>query len=66
MKQIKLSRREREKLRHRKEMLDAALKLFSEKGFHNVSMHEIAQKAEFAIGTLYKFFKNSISRISGN
>ncbi|RLB88576.1 MAG: TetR/AcrR family transcriptional regulator, partial [Deltaproteobacteria bacterium] len=25
---------------------------------HNVSMHEIAEKAEFAIGTLYKFFKN--------
>ena len=53
-----LSRREREKLRQRKEMLDAALVLFSEKGFHNVSMHEIAEKAEFAIGTLYKFFKN--------
>jgi len=53
-----LSRREREKLRQRYEMLTAALELFSEKGFHNVSMHEIAQKAEFAIGTVYKFFKN--------
>ena len=39
-------------------MLAAAIELFSEKGYHNVSMHEIAQKAEFAIGTLYKFFKN--------
>ncbi len=54
----KLSRREREKLRHRRQMLAAALELFSEKGFHNVSMHEIAKRAEFAIGTLYKFFKN--------
>jgi len=54
----KLSRREREKLWHRDQMLEAALELFSEKGFHNVSMHEIAQKSEFAIGTLYKFFKN--------
>jgi len=54
----KLSRREREKLRQRREMLSAALELFSEKGYHNVSMHEIAAKAEFAIGTLYKFFKN--------
>ncbi|NJL60205.1 MAG: TetR/AcrR family transcriptional regulator [Desulfobacteraceae bacterium] len=53
-----LPRREREKLRQRREMLDAALKLFSEKGFHNVCMHEIAKNAEFAIGTLYKFFKN--------
>ncbi len=54
----KLPRREREKLRHRTEMLATALDLFSEKGYHNVSMHEIAEKAEFAIGTLYKFFKN--------
>ena len=58
MKNKKLSRREREKLRQRQEMLAAALDLFSEKGYHNVSMHEIAEKAEFAIGTLYKFFKN--------
>lgn len=54
----KLSRREREKLRQRQEMLDTALELFSEKGYHNVSMHEIAEKSEFAIGTLYKFFEN--------
>jgi len=54
----KLPRREREKLRHRTEMLATALDLFSEKGYHNVSMHDIAEKAEFAIGTLYKFFKN--------
>jgi AcrR family transcriptional regulator len=54
----KLSRREREKLWQRQEMLDAALELFSKKGYHNVSMHEIAEKSEFAIGTLYKFFRN--------
>jgi AcrR family transcriptional regulator len=53
-----LSRREREKLRQRQEMLAAALELFSENGYHSVSMHQIAEKAEFAIGTLYKFFQN--------
>jgi TetR/AcrR family transcriptional regulator len=53
-----LPRREREKLRQRQEMLAAAFDLFSQKGYHNVSMHEIAGKAEFAIGTLYKFFEN--------
>ncbi|MBW1967108.1 MAG: TetR/AcrR family transcriptional regulator [Thermodesulfobacteriota bacterium] len=58
MQRKKLSRREREKLRQRRDMLAVALELFSEKGYHNVSMHEIAEKAEFAIGTLYKFFKN--------
>jgi AcrR family transcriptional regulator len=58
MKAKKISRREREKRRQRSEMLSAALGLFSERGYHNVSMHEIAAQAEFAIGTLYKFFKN--------
>lgn len=54
----RLPRRERERLRQRQEILAAALGLFSERGYHNVSMHEIAQQAEFAIGTLYKFFRN--------
>jgi len=58
MQNKKLPRRERERLRQRQEILASALELFSEKGYHNVSMHEIAEKAEFAIGTLYKFFKN--------
>jgi AcrR family transcriptional regulator len=53
-----LSRRERENRRQREEMLKAALKLFSQKGFHNVAMHEIAKEAEFGMGTLYKYFKN--------
>jgi AcrR family transcriptional regulator len=54
----KTSRREREKRRQRGDMLTAAVQLFSEKGYHNASMQEIAAKAEFAVGTLYKFFKN--------
>ncbi|BEQ15858.1 TetR/AcrR family transcriptional regulator [Desulfoferula mesophila] len=54
----KLSRRERERLRQRRDMLAAALELFSRNGYYNVSMNEIAEKAEFAVGTLYKFFKN--------
>lgn len=58
MKEKLLSRREREKLWQRQQMLAAAVELFSRKGYHNVTMHEIAQKAEFAIGTLYKFFRN--------
>lgn len=53
-----LPRRERERLRQREELLSAARDLFAEKGYHNVSMHEIAQKAEFSVGTLYKFFKD--------
>jgi len=51
-----LLRKEREKLRHREEILAVALKLFSERGFHNVSMQEIAEESEFGVGTLYNFF----------
>ncbi len=58
MEEQKLPRREREKLAQRREMMAAALELFSERGFRNVSMQEIAEKSEFAIGTLYKFFRN--------
>jgi TetR/AcrR family transcriptional regulator len=54
----KLPRKEREKASHRSQILAEALELFKEKGYHNVSMHEIAAKAEFSIGTLYKYFIN--------
>jgi AcrR family transcriptional regulator len=50
------SRKARERLRHRQEILSAALELFAQKGFYNVSMHDIAAAAEFATGTLYNFF----------
>jgi hypothetical protein len=43
----KLPRRESRNLRQREKILGTALKLFSEKGYHNVSTHEIAKEAEF-------------------
>lgn len=54
----RVSRREKEKESQRNEIFAAALELFSKRGFHSVSMHEIAKRADFAIGTVYKFFKN--------
>ena len=58
MKERDLSRKEKERLWRRHHMLSSALELFAEEGYHNISMHKIANKAEFAIGTLYKFFRN--------
>ncbi|MBI4620817.1 MAG: TetR/AcrR family transcriptional regulator [Desulfobacterales bacterium] len=52
------SRKEREYQARRSDILDAAERLFASKGFHNTTMAEIAQESEFAIGTLYQFFKN--------
>jgi TetR/AcrR family transcriptional regulator len=54
--EAELTRREREQLQHKEQIMDVAMRLFSVKGFHTVSMQEIAAEAEFAIGTLYKFF----------
>lgn len=58
MKGKRLSRKERERERQRREIMAAAHTLFSEKGYHGVSMQEIADQAEFAVGTLYNFFKS--------
>ncbi|MFH0960014.1 MAG: TetR/AcrR family transcriptional regulator [Pseudomonadota bacterium] len=54
----KLPRRERQNLLQRGEILQAALRLFSENGYQNVSMNDIAKEAEFGMGTLYKYFDN--------
>ncbi len=54
----KLSRREREKEAHRQEILDAAIKVFAEKGFSSATLDEIAQEAEFSKGTIYLYFSN--------
>lgn len=58
MTEQKLSRKERERLRHKQEILETTLKLFSERGFQNVSMQEIAKESEFSVGTLYNFFES--------
>ncbi len=57
-KQEKVSRKEREHLVHRREILRAAEKVFAVKGFFHTTMNEIAREAEFGTGTLYHFFKS--------
>jgi TetR/AcrR family transcriptional regulator len=53
-----LSRKEREHLARRSEILQAALRLFSQKGYTQTTMNEIAKEAEFSVGSLYSFFQN--------
>jgi AcrR family transcriptional regulator len=52
----KINRREREKLRHRREILNAAEAVFAEKGFHRSTMEDVAARSEFSVGTLYNCF----------
>ncbi len=52
-----LSRKERERLAHRREILGAAERVFARNGYRGATVEQIAQEAEFAVGTLYNFFK---------
>jgi AcrR family transcriptional regulator len=54
----RISRKEREYLAHREEILSAAEKVFAAKGFFPTTMSDIARRAEFGTGTLYKYFKS--------
>jgi TetR/AcrR family transcriptional regulator len=42
----------------RQDILDAARKLFEQKGYRGTSMAAIAEAADLAVGTLYKFFRD--------
>lgn len=53
-----LTRREREKAAHRREILDAAEKVFAEKGFERATVEEVARSADFSVGAIYNFFEN--------
>ncbi len=53
-----LSRKEREKEMRQREILGSARELFLEKGYHNTTLDEIAQHAEFGKGTIYNYFSS--------
>ena len=51
-------RKQREKEQRKIEIINAARKVFSNKGFNSATMEEIASEAELSPGTLYLYFKN--------
>lgn len=56
------SRREQRKIQHqalsRLQLLDAAEEVFGQKGFHETTLKEVAELAEFSVGSVYSFFEN--------
>lgn len=51
-------RKERQKTEMRKAILSAALGLFSDEGYDNVTMRKIADEIEYSVGTIYLYFKD--------
>ena len=51
-------RKEREKERRRQQIIVAAKRIFSAKGFNKTTMEDIAREAEISPGTIYIYFKN--------
>jgi len=51
-------RKKREKEQRRQSIIDAAEKLFFEKGYDNVSMNDIAKEVELNRATIYIYFEN--------
>jgi AcrR family transcriptional regulator len=51
-------RKERERGRRRQQIMIAAKRVFSFKGFNKATMEDIASEAELSPGTLYLYFKN--------
>ncbi len=54
----RLPRKERERQRKCRELLDVAGEVFALRGFHSASMEEIARAAEYATGALYRYFES--------
>ncbi len=54
----KLPRRERERLRHRQEILDAARKIVAVRGVEGLTVEQVAREAEFAVGSIYRHFRS--------
>lgn len=54
----KVPRRERERLRHRQEILDAARHLVASRGIEGVTVEQVAKQAEFALGSIYRHFSS--------
>jgi len=51
-------RKERERERRRQQIMVAARRVFSARGFNGSTMEDIAKEAELSPGTLYLYFKN--------
>jgi len=58
---VLLSRKERDRQLRKTDILSAAERIFALKGFYQATMQDIAKDAQYAIGTVYLYFKDKDS-----
>ena len=51
-----ITRKERDRLLRESDFLEAAERLFSRNGYYATSMEDVAREAEYATGTIYRYF----------
>ena len=54
------------RLRRRDEIIKAATNLFCERGYHDVTMDEIAEEMGVSKGTIYNYFSSKEKTLPGN
>lgn len=52
------NRKERDRLIRRSDIFRAAERVFASKGFHRATIQDIAKEAQYAVGTVYLYFKD--------
>jgi AcrR family transcriptional regulator len=62
---METNRRKLNKINSRKRILKASRKLFSQKGYEETMMEDIAKKAEVSKATIYNYFPNKESLLIG-
>ena len=55
---MELSRKERDDIRRKQEIMVAALSTFAAQGFHGTTMAQISEAAQYPLGTIYKYFSS--------
>lgn len=50
------NRKEKERRRHRQEILECAERIFARKGYHGTTIGEVAAASEFSVGSIYQYF----------
>lgn len=62
---IKTALQEQLATARREQILDAAVKVFAQKGFHLTTIKDIAKEANLAEGTIYNYFENKTALLIG-